>query len=255
MIENMSFDQVPGLFREATVERQPRLSDQVADRMLDIIVAKRLAPGDRLPSERELGEQFGVSRTVIREAVRALVAKGVVEVVTGSGLRISAANASNVRESMSLFLRNSTFDYGKMHEVRKMFEMQIAGLAAERSTADDLTRLAEIHTAMEAVLLDGTDVEAAAMYDLEFHRAIARATQNELFLILMDAIGEALLEVRRANLEVNGQETIRQHRRILECIVGRDIAGALDAMSSHLEHAEETWRALHVKRLFPAPAG
>jgi GntR family transcriptional repressor for pyruvate dehydrogenase complex len=249
----MSTEPVPGLFNDAVVERQPRLSDQVADRMLDIIVTRGLTPGDRLPSERELGDQFGVSRTVIREAVRALVAKGVVDVVTGSGLRISAANPSNVRESMSLFLRNSAFDYGKMHEVRKMFEMQIAGLAAERSTASDLERLAEIHTAMEAVI-DEADVERAASYDLEFHRAIARATQNELFLILMDAIGEALLEVRRANLEVNGKQTIQQHRRILEAIVARDVDGALGAMSDHLVHAEETWRHLHVKRLLPTPA-
>ncbi len=250
----MSSDDAAGLFDEVVVERQARLSDQVADRMLDIIVSNHLSPGDRLPSERELGDQFGVSRTVIREAIRALVAKGVVEVVTGRGLRVSAADPSNVRESMTHFLRASTFDYVKMHEVRKMFEMQIAGLAAERSNADDLRRLAEMHGAMEEAVLGPRDIERAAELDLEFHREIARATHNELFLILMDAIGEALLEIRRANLDVNAEQTIGQHREILDRIVARDKDGALAAMSSHLDHAEETWRALHVTSLLPRAA-
>src|SRR5438094_2016592 len=97
------------------VRREPRLSDKVAEMMLDTILSRRLAAGDRLPSERELGEQFGVSRTVIRGAVRALVAKGVIEVRSGSGLRVAAVDASNVRESLSLFLRGGALDYEKVH--------------------------------------------------------------------------------------------------------------------------------------------
>ncbi len=72
------------------VTREPRLSDKVAELLLETILSPGLQPGDRLPSERELGEQFGVSRTVIREAVRALAAKGVINVRTGSGLRVAA---------------------------------------------------------------------------------------------------------------------------------------------------------------------
>src|SRR5687767_11964606 len=85
------------------VVREPRLSDKVADMMLATILSNRLQVGDRLPSERELGEQFGVSRTVVREAVRALVAKGVIEVRSGSGLRVAAVDAAAVSESMSLY--------------------------------------------------------------------------------------------------------------------------------------------------------
>jgi len=88
----------PALF--ALVAREPRLSDKVAERMLETILSNRLNVGDRLPSERELGEQFGVSRTVVREAVRALVAKGVIEVRSGSGLRVAAVDAESVRETM-----------------------------------------------------------------------------------------------------------------------------------------------------------
>src|SRR3989442_1020588 len=136
------------------VTREPRLSDKVADMMLETILSRRLAAGDRLPSERELGEQFGVSRTVIREAVRALVAKGVIEVRSGSGLRVAAVDASNVRESLSLFLRGGALDYEKVHEVRKMLEVQIAGLAAARATEDDLSQLTDSCESMEEAVDD-----------------------------------------------------------------------------------------------------
>src|ERR1044072_4366305 len=103
-----------------------------------MIASNDLKPGDALPSERELGEQFGVSRTVIREAVRALAAKGVIDVRTGSGLRVAACGAATVSESMSLFMRGrSTLDYPKVHEVRAMLEVEVAGLAAERASRED----------------------------------------------------------------------------------------------------------------------
>src|SRR5262245_60536471 len=106
------------------VSREPRLSDKVADMMLNTILTRQLKPGERLPSERELGEQFGVSRTVVREAVRVLAAKGLIDVRSGRGLRVAAVNATAVSESMSLFLRGSTLDYPKVHEIRTMLEVQ-----------------------------------------------------------------------------------------------------------------------------------
>src|SRR5213596_1650457 len=123
------------------VERERRLSDKVADLMLRSITSRDLQPGDRLPSERELGEQFGVSRTVVREAVRALVAKGVIEVRSGSGLRVAAVNAAAVSESMSLYVHGGGIDFERVHEVRTLLEVHIAGLAAERASAEDIERL------------------------------------------------------------------------------------------------------------------
>src|SRR6266566_7765181 len=132
------------------VAREPRLSDKVSQLMLDTILSGKLMPGDKLPSERELGEQFGVSRTVVREAVRALVAKGVIEVRSGSGLRVAAVDAAAVSESMSLFMHGGGIEFEKVHEVRTVLEVHIAGLAAERATRDDLARLRELHERREA---------------------------------------------------------------------------------------------------------
>jgi GntR family transcriptional repressor for pyruvate dehydrogenase complex len=222
------------------IRREPRLSDRVAGLLLETIVAHDLQPGDRLPSERELGEQFGVSRTVIREAVRALAAKGLIEARSGSGLRVAAVDASAVSESMSLYLRGGTVDYPKVHEVRRLLEVEIAGLAAKRATDAALKRMRKLCEQMEAAL---EDVERAARLDLAFHRAIATATSNELYLLLLDSIGEALLEIRRNNLQTGAApETVRAHRQIVDRIAAKDAAGARRAMAEHLDQVEEHWR-------------
>jgi GntR family transcriptional regulator, transcriptional repressor for pyruvate dehydrogenase complex len=222
------------------VAREPRLSDKVADMMLETILSRRLDVGERLPSERELGEQFGVSRTVVREAVRALVAKGVIEVRSGSGLRVAAVDAAAVSESMTLFLRGGSLDFEKVHEVRRLLEVHIAGLAAERAGEDDLAYLAEVHERMQRQV---GDVEAAARDDLEFHRVIARATHNELYLVLMDSIGGSLIDIRRDNLgSGSAPATLQQHQRVFERISAHDADGARAAMSAHLEAVADWWR-------------
>ena len=222
------------------IRREPRLSDRVAALLLDTIVARGLQPGDRLPSERELGEQFGVSRTVIREAVRALAAKGVIEVRTGSGLRVAAVDASAVSESIGLYLRGGTVDYPKVHEVRRLLEVEIAGLASKRATDADIARMRKLCEQMEAAL---DDVERASRLDLAFHRAIAGSTSNELYLLLLDSIGEALLEIRRENLKSGAApQTVQAHREIVDRIAARDAAGARRAMAQHLDHVARHWR-------------
>jgi GntR family transcriptional repressor for pyruvate dehydrogenase complex len=224
----------------AQVAREARLSDKVADMMLETILSRKLSVGERLPSERELGEQFGVSRTVVREAVRALVAKGVIEVRSGSGLRVAAVDATAVSESMSLYLRGQTLDFEKVHEVRALLEVHIAGVAAERATEDDVARLREVHERMRR---ETGDVDAAARDDLEFHRVIARATHNDLYLLVMDSIGAALIDIRRENLgSGSAPMTLDQHEAVLERIAAHDPPGARDAMASHLEGVARWWR-------------
>ena len=226
------------LFEQVT--REPRLSDKVADMMLETILSRRLAVGDRLPSERELGEQFGVSRTVVREAVRALVAKGVIEVRSGSGLRVAAVDAAAVSESMSLYVHGGGIDFERVHEVRTMLEVHIAGLAAERAGPEDVERLSAVHERMQR---EAGNVDAAARDDLEFHRVIARATHNDLFLLLMDSIGASLIDIRRENLGSGSAPlTLAQHERILDRIAAHDPDGARVAMSDHLDGVAEFWR-------------
>ncbi|MCZ2108762.1 MAG: FadR family transcriptional regulator [Dehalococcoidia bacterium] len=222
------------------VAREPRLSDKVAGMMLETILSEKLSVGDRLPSERELGEQFGVSRTVIREAVRALVAKGVIEVRSGSGLRVAAVEAAAVSEAMSLFIRSGSVDFEKVHEVRAWLETHIAELAAQRVTEADIERLRTLHRRMRE---ESQDVEAAARDDLEFHRVLAAATGNEIYPLLMDSIGSALIEIRRQNLGSGAMSmTLDQHEAVLDRVAAHDSRGARQAMQDHLDAVAAWWR-------------
>lgn len=232
-------------FGEA-VSREPRLSDKIADMMRQAIISRDLTAGTPLPSERELGEQFGVSRTVIREAVRALVAKGIVEVRSGSGLRVAAVDEATVSESLAWYIRGGSIQYPQVHEIRSMIEVVMAGLAAERRTEEQLEALRTAHVHLTEVI---GDFEAAALADLAFHNLIARATQNDLFAVLLGSIANALIEVRRETLAGgSGELTIADHQRILDAIAAGDPAAAREAMADHLKDVHRHWEGLHPEK-------
>jgi GntR family transcriptional regulator, transcriptional repressor for pyruvate dehydrogenase complex len=223
------------------INREARLSDKVTETILETIASNQLRPGDLLPPERELGRQFGVSRTVIREAVRALAAKGLLEVRSGSGVRIVAVDEGTVRESMRHFVHGSRLDYGKVDEVRRMLEVAAAGIAAERASAEDIAAMDDAIASLEN---ECHDLEKSVHHDLAFHRAIATATHNELFLVLHDSMGEMLLEVRRRNLSKGRDErrlVVGMHRRIRDGIAAHDADAAREAMGDHLGHVVATW--------------
>lgn len=224
----------------APVAREPRLSDKVAELMRGTIISRQMVPGTPLPSERELGEQFGVSRTVIREAVRALAAKGVVEVRTGSGLRVASVDEATALESLTWYIRGGQIEYAQVHEVRSTIEVEMAGLAAERRTDEQLQALQEAHERFQSVL---ADVEKATIADVQFHNLVAKATQNDLFSVLLASIGEALIEVRNETLAIgSGKKALQAHAKILACIRRGDPDGARTAMRDHLDVVRGIWR-------------
>jgi GntR family transcriptional repressor for pyruvate dehydrogenase complex len=236
------------------IEREPRLSDRVADAIREMILSERLRPGDALPSERELAKQFGVSRTVIREAIRALDAKGLLEVRTGSGVRIVSVDSDTVRESMRHFVHAQVPDYASVAEVRGVLEVAAAGLAAERATDEDI---ASLTAAVDRMARSLNRVEASARADLEFHRAIASATHNELFLLLHDSIGDALVAVRRETLAAGKAErerVLKAHHRILDAVAKHDRGLAETAMREHLERVTAAWHGSSAGRGRPDPA-
>ena len=230
---DLSFDPAP---------RPPRLSDHVAEELLASIAAGRLEPGDRLPSERTLSEQFGVSRTVIREAIRSLAARGVVESRAGSGLVVATMDPSRLTALLSLFLGSGALHYADVHEVREAIESRMTALAATRRTDEDLADLRDALEALGAAAARD-DVEATSLADVEFHRAIARTTHNDLFVMMLDSIGDVLLEVRRETLREPSrrQAVMPAHERIVRAIEAGDAAAARAAMEAHLEESFAAW--------------
>jgi GntR family transcriptional repressor for pyruvate dehydrogenase complex len=220
----------------ASLKRNPSLSEAVATALTERILGVPLKAGDPLPSERELCEQFGVSRPVVREAVHALASRGLISVRVGRGLEVGRVASGTVSESMTLYLRGSeTIGYDKVSEVRSALEIEIAGLAAARITAERI----EAISAVAQRLPQAKDAEEAARADVEFHRAIALATDNELFLVMLDSIGETLLDVRRKGF--NSDETLSYataaHNAILHGVAAGDVAGARRAMREHLQES------------------
>ncbi len=220
----------------------------MAERLLETIVSQQLAAGSRLPSERELGEQFGVSRTVIREAVRDLAARGVLEVRSGSGLRVGRLDVAPLLASMNVFLRWRGLGYAQVNEVRTAIETQTARAAAARASEADVAemRASVARTGALEGRRDGEATEAAAVEDVEFHRLVARATQNPLFLVMLDSIGDVLLEIRRATVGIPGRVGLAHthHARVLERIAAHDEAGAEAAMRDHLAESQEAWQGV-----------
>ncbi len=227
------------------VRRRPRLADEVADRMLRAIIDQVWKPGDRIPSEFALADQFGVSRTVIREALRTLGGKGVLSSRSGKGMRVVAVTDSSLPDAMKLFLRNrARWHYLEVHEVRALFEVQVAGLAAERASEDEVQRLADLCDQMSDAL---DDTGSASRLDLEFHRAVAAATHNALCQVMLDAIAEALIEIRLETFGPHGRarEALRSHIEILEGIRAHDVPKTREAMARHLTDVADYWQKSH----------
>lgn len=228
----------PGLFR--ALERDATLSARVAQEIEALIVGSRLAPGDRLLSERELGERFGVSRTVIREAVRALAAKGLLLVRTGDGTYVQDRSQASAAEALGRLLRLAGLSSpGRAHaiyEVRRPLEIEIAGLAAARATAEDLAALARFVAAARAE----RDQAAYVSADVQFHLALAAATRNQLFPALLDSVSGLMNAIRELGIAVDGsrEEGCRHHQLILERVAAHDEAGARRAMAAHMDDSE-----------------
>jgi GntR family transcriptional regulator, transcriptional repressor for pyruvate dehydrogenase complex len=230
-----------GLFQ--LLERHSTLTSRVTRQLETMIVESRLQPGDRLPSERDLAVEFGVSRTVVREAVRSLVAKNLLEVNPGSGTLVRRPSMESVARSMALLLRvgQEQVDYEKLHEVRRTLEVEIVGLAAERRTEEDL---AVIEQLLAEAPNTWEDQERFAQHDLAFHNALAQAAHNEIFLFVLNSLADIMLEVRRIAFTVPGLPSSAQqfHHNIVSRIRAGDPQGAQQAMHEDLLYAEKNLR-------------
>jgi GntR family transcriptional repressor for pyruvate dehydrogenase complex len=225
------------------------LYEQVADRIQDMIVQEALRPDDRLPGERELAERMGVSRSVIREAMRVLKVRGLIEVRPGSGTYVQELNLDDVSAPLGLLLsmRQMPERYSNLLEVRCTLEVAIAGLAAQRATEKDIAAMEAAIAASEANVDDG---EQFIRHDLAFHAALAVATHNELYSVLLAPIADLSFEFRMTTYRYDAQSTIEgariHHCRILDQVKAQSPEGTRQAMRAHLDQAEALIRAAHV---------
>lgn len=232
-----------------------RLYDQVVQQIQAHILSGQLQPGDRLPAERDLAQQLGVSRTVIREAFKTLENKGMVQTLTGSGTYVSEMDGEIVSDSIGLLMQQRGSSFEHLFELRRVLEVEIAGMAAERRTEQDLLLLEQSIRDMQEpldLLSENPDrseelIEAHVKADWVFHKRLAVATQNPLFQLILEPIDNQLLDFRiqqALGLTRAMEAGIEDHREILAGVRARDASTCRELMRKHLARAERQWRVV-----------
>jgi GntR family transcriptional repressor for pyruvate dehydrogenase complex len=227
-------------FRSVMVTRS---YEQVVDQLLERIHSGEFAPNQRLPTERELGELFGVSRGVIREAIKVLGTLGVVESRQGSGTFVSANLVPSVSRALVLSAKPEEASLLSLMEFRGPLEVQAAQLAAERRT--DLEAVEIVASAGRTVAMnDETDFNHFGAEDDHFHALIYTAARNPYLLTVLGAIREIQHTAVQLIVSASGSIPIasEQHRKTAEAVAAGDVEAAGAAMKEHIDYSARALR-------------
>lgn len=209
------------------------LGDQVEDRLMQYILNEPVSIGQRLPNEFELAGMFGVGRSTIREAVKGLVSRGILEVRQGAGTYV-ISTISQREDPLGLDQIEDKYELAlQLFEVRLMIEPEIAGLACKNATDGELETLKRLCEETERLYVSGTE---HINKDIEFHTCIARCSKNQVVELLVPVINTAVLTFANVTHRLLMEETIKTHRAITEAILNRDSVGAKCAMITHLTY-------------------
>lgn len=225
------------------------LSSQVVDRLEELVLDGEIRSGSSIPSESELVEQFGVSRVVIREAIRTLAARGLIEVRQGRRPTVNGLNATMPGDFFRVALRQDGNALLELIDVRWALEVHIARLAAMEATKLDVEAMQETIDAMVYKSRAATDdPEGFDDADAEFHQRLAGASGNRFMHLLAEALKEPLRASRTASRRgrfargLDDRAPIEAHTRILDRVKAKDPEGAAKEMQQHLEESKEDLR-------------
>ncbi|QKW17819.1 FadR family transcriptional regulator [Kitasatospora sp. NA04385] len=222
-----------------TIARET-LSDLVVREIIGEIAQRRLREGDEIPSEGELSERHEVNRLVVREAIRILVARGVLASSQGRRARVAVPSPEVLGQILEFRLNQNSMDVRDLLDTRRVIEGELARRAATRIAAGQGSVVGAAR-ALEAMRASAEDSEAFVAADLAFHRAVAELASSEVFSFILAAMNNALLEARRASYRGrqrrgSGQDdTVEAHRIILDAIASGDAERAAATMVGHLE--------------------
>jgi GntR family transcriptional repressor for pyruvate dehydrogenase complex len=190
-------------------------------------------PGERIPAERELCQKLGVGRASLREALKALEIMGMIETRLGDGTYVCNRSEFLSRPLLWAIASSSIAEAGELIEARKLMEVELSGLAAERATADDLQRIGAFLDVMENA---STELDQFLAADIDFHLAVGQAAHNTILMNALHLIRNLLQQWISSTLKIEGvaPRALDQHRKIFMAIAKRNSAAAREAMQSHL---------------------
>jgi GntR family transcriptional repressor for pyruvate dehydrogenase complex len=218
-----------------------RVSQVIVDQVRLLMHQGRIKPGDRLPSERDLCERFGVSRVTVREALRVLEAGGLVEIRVGArgGAFVTTPSSARVGEGLADLLKLSPLNAAEVTEARMVFELGIVPIVVERATTDDIVALKEICERQKTALKDAS---YSMTLSAEFHVRVAACTHNAAIEMLVQSFhGPLLMSLREAQTvaPLMGHRGSTEHREFVDAVERRDIAAATATMRDHLQRTAD----------------
>jgi len=218
-----------------------RVSQVIVDQVRLLIHDGRLTPGDRLPSERELCERFGVSRVTVREALRVLEAGGLVEIRVGArgGAFVTTPTSARVGEGIADLLKLSPLTAAEVTEARMVFEIGIVPMVVERATDDDIAALKDILERQRAALKDRS---YSMTLSAEFHARVAACTHNLAIEMLVQSFhGPLLMSLREAQVvaPLMGHRGNTEHTDFVAAVARRDVEAATAIMRKHLQRTAD----------------
>jgi len=223
-----------------------RVSEEVVKQVQEAIFSGELAPGDRLPPERELAEQFGLSRMSVRDALRRLESSGLVEVKVGSngGAFIREPNFDPLRETLSSMLRWKKANILELVETRKIVETAVAGLAAQRANKEDLREMREAIEAAQRALSSGQPNYGP--HSVKFHAALAKAAKNHVLNLTVRSFRGWFSDVLEKLLTTAdmAERAIADHGELYKAIEAHDAERARELMAEHLAYFEKKVKKL-----------
>lgn len=215
------------------------LSEKIVSQVSDRLVRGELSPGDRLPTERELAEQFGVSRTVVRDAVKTLAGRGILQVRRGAGIFVVSAEErmSNRVGALSEIFSLQGAGLADLFEIRKVLEAESAWWAAQRHSIHHAERLRSV---LEDAREHRADLTVLSERDAQFHVAIAEGSQNLVLVRVMLTLLDLLENARYESLRIPGRPelSLEQHGRVLAAVEAQDPEEARAAMLEHISSVE-----------------
>lgn len=229
-----------GLFSEV---KPKKVTDVVYRQLVSLIATGRLKPGERLPSERAMAQEMGVSRQSVREAIHRAKAEGLLEVRQGGGTFVISSLKANLKPPLSILLEGQAENIFEFLEIRRLLEAWCAERASRGATRGDLRRMKQLISEMEKVFPPEDAWEKA---DLEFHSAIAAATHNVIAMHLMKGLEESFHAYFRmkqfTTRSERKEDLLRQHKAIFEAIRKGDGDEARRKMLEHLDYVREMIR-------------
>lgn len=217
--------------------KSTRIYEEIVRQVKQLIAEGRFKSGDRLPPERELAEKFVVSRTSVREALRALESLGLIEIRPGEGTFVREVSIDALIGPLALVMTSQRAAIGELFEARRVLEPAIAALAANRATPEEVQE-------MERILEDQAREIAAGRtglaQDAAFHAALGTAAHNRAITRLVHAIMDLLGQSREESINTPGRaaRSHQDHRRIVQAVAQRDSGAARQAMLDHLVAVE-----------------